>query len=61
MIKEVGVNSEESVLVIELIAVNVPKVEMVGIGEKDAVIDNISLDETNTLGEAESDKMAEIV
>ena len=44
-----------------MIALNVPKVEIVGIGEKDAVIENSPLDETVILDNAESDKMAEIV
>ncbi len=44
-----------------MIAVNVPKVEIVGSGEEDAVIENSPLDETVILDNAESDKMAEIV
>ena len=48
-------------LVKVLIAVTVSKVEIVGICEEDAVIDNSPLDEKIILEEAESDKMAEIV
>ena len=48
-------------LVIESIAFNVPKLDIVGIGDEDAVIDETTLDETIILGEVDSDKIAESV
>jgi hypothetical protein len=49
------------VLVIESIADNVPKLDIVGIGDDDAVIDETTLDETIILGEVDSDTIAESV
>ncbi len=48
-------------LVIESIADNVPKLDIVGIGDDDAVIDETTLDETIILGEVDSDTIAESV